>query len=118
MQKHLSAITGKEVVVHTKKFTKKGTFRPSDKSSQPRHKEGPWFIEVAEEDLLKVQPLLSVAFSSKNEHHPLFSCYVLVPQQEFCFSLLKTKFVEMAITHQKAMEPRLVAVMVELIQFF
>ena len=54
MQKYLSEITGKEVVVCTKKFTKKGAFRSLGKLPQPWCKEGPWFIKVAEEDLLEV----------------------------------------------------------------
>ena len=54
MQKWLSEITGKEVAVCTKKFTKKGAFRLVGKLPQPQCKEGLWFIEVMKEDLLKV----------------------------------------------------------------
>ena len=85
MQKHLSELTGKEVAVRTKKIVKKEAFHTQVKSSQPRCKEGPWFIEVAKRDLLEVRPLLSNAFSSKQDHGPLFSWYVLVPQLEHFF---------------------------------
>ena len=73
MQKHLSKLIGKEVAVRTKKFVKKGAFRSQVQLPAPQCKEGPWFIEVAENDLLEVRPWLSKAFSSKKEHRPMFS---------------------------------------------